>query len=82
MKFGNRFVLALLFAAAPLSGATKDRALPDNEMLKMMEFLREMEMIKQMEMIRDLQHLEIGGAQASNIESRKGGPATNKETLK
>jgi len=82
MKFGNCFALALLLAAAPVSGATQDRALPDKEMLKLMEFLREMEMIKQMEMMRDLQLLEAGGAPANNSTPRKAAPATKKETLK
>jgi len=82
MNFGNCFVLVLLLAAAPLNGATKDQALPDNEMLKMMEFLREMEMIKQMEMMRDLHVLEAGGAQAHDSAPRKAAPATKKETPK
>jgi hypothetical protein len=52
MKYGNWLSLALVLATAPpLLGATKDQALPDKEMLKLMEFLREMEMIKQMEMM-------------------------------
>jgi hypothetical protein len=82
MKFGKGFALVLLLAAAPASGATKDQAPPDKEMLKLMEFLREMEMIKQMDMMRDLQLLEAGGAQANNSASRKAAPANKKETLK
>jgi len=82
MKFGNCFALVLILAAAPVSGATKDQALPDKEMLKLMEFLREMEMIKQMDMMRDLQLLEASGAQANNSASRKAAPANKKETLK
>lgn len=83
MKYGNWLSLALVLAVAPpLLGATKDQALPDKEMLKMMEFLREMEMIKQMEMMRDMQLLEAGGAQANNSASRKAAPANKKETLK
>ena len=81
MNFGNCFLLVLLLAAAPLSGATKDQALPDNEMLKMMEFLRDMEMIKQMDMMRDMQQVEIIGAQARQSAPRGAAPA-KKETAK
>ena len=75
MKFANCFALVLLLAAAPVSGATKDQAPPDKEMLKMMEFLREMEMIKQMEMMRDMQQVETIGAQARESAPRKAAPA-------
>jgi hypothetical protein len=82
MKFSNGFALLLVLAAAPAGGATKEQALPDKELLKMMEFLREMEMIKQIEMMRDMHLLEAGGAQANDSASRKAAPATKKETLK
>jgi hypothetical protein len=82
MKIGNYFTLTLLLAAAaPLSGATKDQALPDKEMLRMMEFLREMEMIKQMDMLRDMQQVETSGAQAPRNAPRGAAPA-KKETAK
>lgn len=81
MKFANCFTLVLILAAAPVSSATKDQALPDKEMLKLMEFLREMEMIKQMEMMRDLQQVETIGAQAKQSGPRGAAPA-KKETLK
>ena len=81
MKFGNGFALVLLLAAAPVSGATKDQALPDKEMLKLMEFLREMEMIKQIEMMRDMQQVETIGAQAKQSVPRAAAPA-KKEAAK
>jgi hypothetical protein len=81
MKFGNCFALVLILAAAPVSGATKDQALPDKEMLKLMEFLRDMEMIKQIEMMRDMQQVETIGAQAKQSAPRKAAPA-RKETTK
>ena len=81
MKFANCFALVLLLATAPLSGATKDQALPDKELLRMMEFLREMEMIKQMDMMRDMQQVEIIGAQARQSAPRGAAPA-KKETAK
>ena len=80
-KYGNCFALVLILAAAPLSGATKDQALPDKEMLRMMEFLREMEMIKQVDMMRDLQQVETSGAQARQSAPRGAVPA-KKETAK
>jgi hypothetical protein len=82
VKRGNWFALVLLLAAASLGlGATKDQALPDKELLKMMEFLREMEMIKQMEMMRDMQLVETIGAQARQSAPRGAAPA-KKETAK
>ena len=81
MKLANCFALVLLLAAAPVSGATKEQALPDKELLKMMEFLREMEMIKQMEMMRDMQLVETIGAQARQSAPRGAAPA-KKETAK
>jgi hypothetical protein len=81
MKFGKGFALVLLLAAAPASGATKDQAPPDKEMLKLMEFLREMEMIKQIEMMRDMQQVETIGAQAKQSAPRGAAPA-KKETPK
>lgn len=81
MSFGNCLALALLLAAAPVRGATKDPAPPDKEMLRMMEFLREMEMLKQMDMMRDLQQVETSAAQARQSAPRGAAPA-KKETAK
>jgi hypothetical protein len=81
MTFGGYFAFALLLAAAPVSGATKDQALPDKEMLRMMEFLREMEMIKQMDMMRDMQQVETSAAQAPQSAPRGAVPA-KKEAAK
>ena len=81
MKFGICFALILSLAAAPASGATKDQAPPDKEMLRMMEFLREMEMIKQMEMMRDMQQVETISAQTRRSAPRAAAPA-KKETAK
>ena len=75
MKFSNGFALLLVLAAAPAGGATKEQALPDKELLKMMEFLREMEMIEQMDMMRDMQQVETIGAQARESAPRKAAPA-------
>ena len=81
MKFGNWLSIALVFAAAPVVGATKDQEVPDKEMLKMMEFLREMEMIKQMELMRDMQQVESDATQAKQSAPRKAAVA-KKETAK
>jgi len=82
MQFADRLALVLLIAtAAPLNGATKDEALPDKEMLRMMEFLREMEMIKQIDMLRDMQQIETRGAQVPQNAPRGTAPA-KKETAK
>jgi hypothetical protein len=81
MKFAHCFTLVLILAASLGLGATQEQALPDKEMLKLMEFLREMEMIKQMEMMRDMQLVETTGAQARQSAPRGAAPA-KKETPK
>ena len=81
MKLGSRLSLALVLAAVPVMGATKDRELPDKEMLRMMEFLRELEMIKQMEMLREMQRIEAVGAEPKQSAPGKAAVA-KKETTK
>ena len=66
------------WAAAP--GA--DSALPDREMLRMMDLLRDMEMIKQIDMLQDMPNLEQRDTTAKSALARKPVPAKQKESAK
>jgi hypothetical protein len=69
-------LVVVLIVAPGAFGAAKEPALPDKEMLKMMEFLREMEMVKQLEMMRELDRAESLDEPAKNSLPHK--PASKK----